>query len=271
MTCDLQSAFLGFKPNRRYGQHFMIDDHLLNKLVRYISPTKHDAILEVGSGNGTLTSLLAEQAGKVIAIEKDPRLVKLLKERFGTQSAIEIIEGDVLKAKLPIFNKVVSNLPYCISSKFMLFLTKRTFELAVLTLQKEFAQKLVARNKTSEYGRIGVLVQHRMNVNMLDLVPRQAFYPRPKVTSVIVALSPKHDLHRVVDEILFDELVRGLFTQRRKKVERALAYYIRSKIGMPDQNVVRESNPPNSRVYEMAVEEFEELSNRVSLSLKERS
>ncbi len=248
----------------------MIDNYLLNKLVQYVSPEKSDVILEVGSGNGNLTSLLAEKAGKVIAIEKDPRLVRLLKQRFAVTSSVQIVEGDVLKANLPEFNKVVSNLPYCISSKFMLLLTKKTFELAVLTLQKEFAQKLVAKNKTPEYGRIAVLVQHRMNVNILDPIPRKAFYPRPKVSSVITTLYPKPDSHRVFDEILFNELVRDLFTQRRKKAEKALVYYIRSKIGILDKNLVRKSNPPNSRVYEMTVEEFEELSNRVSSSLKER-
>jgi 16S rRNA (adenine1518-N6/adenine1519-N6)-dimethyltransferase len=267
----VESALRDFKPNRRLGQHFLINNDLQKKLIRYASLKNDDIVLEVGPGNGDLTSLIAETAGKVIAVERDPRLVKLLRERFHTQDKVEVIEGDVLKSQLPSFNKIVSNLPYYISSKFMLLLTKMTFELGVFTLQKEFVQRLLAKNGSPDYGRITVAVQHKMDVNMLDPVPRQSFYPKPKVDSVIVTMNPKPHPHDLRDESLFYELVRELFTQRRKRVKKVLAHYLESRIGISDGNIIEKLNPVNSRVCDMTVEEFEELSNNLSLTLNERA
>jgi len=265
-----ESFVVGLKPNRRFGQHFLVDVDAQKKMIRYACLKNHDVVVEVGSGNGDLTSLIAETAGKVIAVERDPRLVKLLRERFSSRGRVQIIEGDIFKANLPSFNKIISNLPYYISSKFMFFLTKKTFELGVFTLQKEFVQRLVAKNGTSDYGRITVAIQHKMIVKILDSIPRQAFYPVPRVDSVTVSLSPKPEPRRLADETVFEEMVRELFTQRRKKVEKVLSHYLESKIGISGLDLVSTLDPPDSRVYEMTVEEFEELSNNVRLVLKER-
>jgi 16S rRNA (adenine1518-N6/adenine1519-N6)-dimethyltransferase len=263
----IESTAHGFKPGGRSGQHFLISKDLRKKLIRYACLKKDDVVLEVGPGNGTLTSLIAQSAGKVVAVEKDTTLARWLREKFRVQDQVEIIEGDVLKMGLPNFNKIVSNPPYYISSKFMLLLNKMTFELAVLTLQKEFVQRLLAKNGTSDYGRITVGVQHKMDVKVLDPVPRESFYPRPKVDSAIVTLSPKSHPRKLRDESLFNELVRELFTQRRRRVKKVLAHYIESKTGIADRNIIEKLNPPNLRVYEMTVEEFEELSNSLSSAL----
>ena len=263
----LPSPFQGFQPSRRYGQHFLIDRKFRKRIVDYACLDKHDVVLEVGPGDGCLTSLLAENAGNVIAVEKDPRLAKLLNRKFVKQHKVKIIEGDVLKLQLPKFNKIVSNLPYYISSKFMLFLTKKTFEMAILTLQKEFVEKLIAKSGASNYGRITVVVQHKMEVKVLDQIPREFFYPRPKVDSAIVRLIPKSNPNKLFDEPLFEDLVRALFTQRRRKADKALAHFLRFKTGSLDKALINEVSPPSLRVCEMTVEEFEELSNRVSLTL----
>ena len=140
-----------FKTSRKYGQHFLVDISLQKKIVSYASLKSEDVVLEVGPGIGDLTSLILKEAGKVIAVEKDQRLVKLLRERFRKCGNIEIIEGDVLKQTLSSFNKIISNLPYYISSKFMLIIIKNSFKLGVFTLQKEFVQRLIALNGTPEY------------------------------------------------------------------------------------------------------------------------
>jgi 16S rRNA (adenine1518-N6/adenine1519-N6)-dimethyltransferase len=266
-----ESDLRDFKPKRRFGQHFLINNDLKKKLILYASLKNNDIVLEVGPGNGDLTSLIAETARKVFAVERDPRLVRLLKERFNTQDKVEVIEGNVLKCHLPSFNKIVSNLPYYISSKFMLLLTQMKFELGVFTLQKEFVQRLLAKNGTRDYGRITVAVQHKMNVNALDPVPKQSFYPRPKVDSIIVTVNPKHHAHDLRDESLFYELVRELFTQRRRRIRKVLAHYLESKIGIFDANIIEKLIPVNSRVCDMTVEEFEELSNNLSSILNERA
>jgi 16S rRNA (adenine1518-N6/adenine1519-N6)-dimethyltransferase len=255
------------RPIRRLGQHFLIDNDILKRIVGYASLKHDDIVLEVGPGTGTLTSLIAETAGKVIAVEKDLRFVKLLHEKFDPKDGIEVIHGDVLQSSLPNFNKVVSNIPYYISSKFMLFLAKKTFEIGVLTLQKEFAQKLVAENGYPNYGRITVAIQHRMDVKLLDQVPKESFKPRPKVESVIVTLKPKLNSHNVRDEVLFDNLVRDLFTQRRRHVKKVLGHYLESKVGTPYQDAFKEISLPNLRVCEMTVRQFEQLSDELCEAL----
>jgi 16S rRNA (adenine1518-N6/adenine1519-N6)-dimethyltransferase len=252
---------------RRLGQHFLIDNDILKRIVGYASLKHDDIVLEVGPGTGTLTSLIAETAGKVIAVEKDLRFVKLLHERFDSKCGIEVIHGDILRTSLPNFNKVVSNIPYYISSKFMLFLTKKTFEIGVLTLQKEFAQKLVAENGYPEYGRITVAVQHRMDVKLLDQVPKESFKPKPKVESVIVTLKPRSNPYEVRDEMFFDNLVRDLFTQRRRHVKKVLVQYLESKMGIPYQDAFKDVSLPNLRVCEMTVRQFEQLSDELCEAL----
>jgi len=247
------------RPIRRLGQHFLIDNDILKRIVGYASLKHDDIVLEVGPGTGKLTSLIAETAGKVIAVEKDLGFVRLLHEKFKSKDGIEVIHGDILRTSLPDFNKVVSNIPYYISSKFMLFLTKKKFEVCVLTLQKEFAQKLNAENGHPGYGRITVAVQHRMDVKLLDEVSKESFKPRPKVESVIVALRPKPDPYKVRDEVFFDNLVRDLFTQRRRHVKKVLE----SKMGIPYQDAFKGVSLPNLRVCEMTVRQFEQLSDEL--------
>ena len=247
------------RPIRRLGQHFLIDNDILKRIVGYASLKHDDIVLEVGPGTGTLTSLIAETAGRVIAVEKDLRFVRLLHEKLESEDGIEVIHGDILRTSLPDFNKVVSNIPYYISSKFMLFLTKKKFEVCVLTLQKEFAQKLNAENGHPGYGRITVAVQHRMDVKLLDQVSKESFKPRPKVESVIVALKPKPNPYKVRDEVFFDNLVRDLFTQRRRHVKKVLE----SKMGIFYQDAFKEVSLPNLRVCEMTVRQLEQLSNEL--------
>jgi 16S rRNA (adenine1518-N6/adenine1519-N6)-dimethyltransferase len=251
------------RPIRRLGQHFLIDNDILKRIVGYASLKHDDIVLEVGPGTGTLTSLIAETAGKVIAVEKDLRFVRLLHEKFESKDGIEVIHGDILRTSLPDFNKVVSNIPYYISSKFMLFLTKKKFEVCVLTLQKEFAQKINAENGHPGYGRITVAIQHRMDVKLLDQVSKESFKPRPKVESVIVTLKPKPNPYKVRDEVFFDNLVRDLFTQRRRHVKKVLVRYLESKMGIPYQDAFKEVSLPNLRVCEMTVRQFEQLSDEL--------
>jgi 16S rRNA (adenine1518-N6/adenine1519-N6)-dimethyltransferase len=145
----------------------------------------------------------------------------------------------------------------------MLFLTKKKFEVCVLTLQKEFAQKINAENGHPGYGRITVAVQHQMDVKLLDQVSKESFKPRPKVESMIVTLKPKPNPYKVRDEVFFDNLVRDLFTQRRRHVKKVLVRYLESKMGIPYQEAFKEVSLPNLRVCEMTVRQFEQLSDEL--------
>lgn len=259
----------GISPRKSLGQHFLVDAHAREKLVRYTNIQAADTVLEVGAGIGFLTADLLRFAKKVIAIEKDPTLAEILKRRLGRFRKLHIIVGDALEVKLPAFDRLASTPPYQISSKLLLRIAIRKFAKAVMTLQDEFARRLVAEPGTEDYGRITVMTRHRVNVQLRDLISRNAFFPQPRVNSRIVEIQPRKDLtrHRVADERVFKHLVRGLFTQRRRVLRGALKHYLdKIGIGMTDSmlSVVQD---PASRVFQLRLEDFERLANELAPTL----
>jgi 16S rRNA (adenine1518-N6/adenine1519-N6)-dimethyltransferase len=204
---------------KKLGQHFLVDRRVLARIGDYASLTGEDRVLEIGPGTGNLTEVLSARAGTVYAIEVDPVLASSLEGRYPN---VVVTGGDALKVPLPDYNKVVSNLPYQISSMITFRLLKRPFDLAVLMYQREFAERMVARRGTREYGRLTLNVCFRAGVEILEIVPRGAFRPVPQVESAIVRLRP-HKTRIPVDEKAFDDLTRGLFAHRRKKVKSSLA------------------------------------------------
>lgn len=210
-------------PRRRLGQNFMVDERVLRRVVEYANLEESDVVLEVGGGLGFLTGLLAEDAGRVITVEKDPRFAAFLREKFGGKEKIEIREGDFLKMYIAGYNKVVSNPPYLTISKIIFKLLDGGFDLGVLTLQKEFAEKMTADRGCKGYGRLSVMTYVKAEVDLLESVPPSAFYPPPKVTSIITRIhSRREPPFKVSDWKLFDEAVKILFTQRNRTVRRAL-------------------------------------------------
>src|SRR5439155_1134698 len=142
------------RPSKRLGQNFLLDQSIASEIVPSIRPSEMDTVLEPGPGHGTLTRLLREKAGKVVAVEKDPFLVRELRQTFKDHPNVVIVEGDVLKiSPLPDFNKIVSTPPYYLSSKLALFLSKSKFDVAGIVFQKEFGERLLAEPGTKETGR----------------------------------------------------------------------------------------------------------------------
>jgi 16S rRNA (adenine1518-N6/adenine1519-N6)-dimethyltransferase len=204
---------------RRKGQHFLIDQRVIGRIASYAELGPSDVVLEIGPGTGNLTEVLSAKAAKVYAVEVDPALAADLEGRF---SNVEVIHGDALKVDFPDHNKVVSNLPYQISSKITFKLLPRKFDLAVLMYQKEFAKKMSALPGSEEYGRLSIFVQHYAQAEIMERVPRSAFLPSPEIESAIVKLRPRPDRIEVDDQA-FLNLVTGLFSHRRKKMRKALA------------------------------------------------
>jgi len=216
-------------PKKRLGQHFTVNSDMLQRLVSHASITKDDIVLEVGAGLGFLTQLLSSKCKKVIAVEVDPKIVRILRKQLHSLQNVDLIEGDILKVSLPPFNKVVSAPPYSISSPLLFRLLERKFDLAVLILQKEFAERLAASVGSKDYGRLTVTIYDRADVELLDYVPRNMFYPPPDVDSMMVRLKPRAPPFQVDDEETFFEVVRTLFTQRNKKVRNALIPFLRKR------------------------------------------
>jgi 16S rRNA (adenine1518-N6/adenine1519-N6)-dimethyltransferase len=212
------------RPSKRAGQQHVIDSGLLGRMIGYAEVSGEDEVLEIGAGIGNLTHLLAERARKVIAVERDGRFIKILRERLKGRSNVKIVHGDVLRIELPKFNKVVANLPYGISSDATFRLLERDFELAVLMYQWEFAERLTASPGSADYGRLTVNAYYRADVELLEKVLPSAFLPQPKVFSAVVRLRPRKPPFKVVDEKVFFDVVRALFQHRRQKVRNALLH-----------------------------------------------
>ena len=203
------------------GQNFLIDKNIVNKEINHARITKDDVVLEIGPGKGILTESLAEKARKVIAIEIDKKLIDEL-ECFLPVN-VEIIHSDILKVdldSLPKFSKIVSNIPYQISSPVTFKILDYDFKMGILIYQKEFAERMVAENHSKNYSRLSVGVYYKADCELLELVSKTCFSPKPKVDSYMVKLTPREKpKFKVTDERFFFDVTRELFSHRRKKIK----------------------------------------------------
>ncbi len=214
------------RPKRRLGQNFLIDGKIIEKLVSHASIDESDTVLEIGAGLGFLTERLARAAGQVIAVEIDPKLIKILNNRLKKYRNLIILRGNIMKIPLPAFNKVVSVPPYSISSPLLFWLLKKKFESAVLTFQEEFARRLAASPSTKDYGRLTVTVYYYAEVDLLDIIPRECFWPTPEVDSMIVRLRPRKPPFHVENEREFFDFIRAVFTQKNKKLRNSVRFFL---------------------------------------------
>lgn len=213
-------------PKKRLGQNFLVRGDIIEKMISYASINEEDIVLEVGAGLGFLTERLAEIAGQVIAVEIDPKLIKILTKRLRGYGNVIILRGNILRTPTPEFNKIVSVPPYSISSPLIFWLFKRGFECAVLTFQEEFARRLAASPGTGDYGRLTVSAYYHAEVDLLDFIPKESFWPTPEVNSMIVRLRPREPPFHVENEERFFDFIRAVFTQKNKKLRNAVRVFL---------------------------------------------
>lgn len=208
---------LGVRPSRRWGQHFLLREDVADRMVAAGGIGPGETVLEVGPGLGILTERLLAAGHRVVAVERDRRLAADLANRFPT---LELIEGDILEVPLPDFDRVVSNLPYEISSPLVLRLLDRPFRRMVLTFQRAFARRMTATPGSGDYSRLTVKVAVASEAELLWTVPASAFYPPPRVESAVVRLEPRAPPFPV--DAPFHRVVDALFAHRRKRARNAL-------------------------------------------------
>ena len=260
------------KPKKHLSQHFLIDKKVLTWIIEALNPHINDIVLEIGAGTGILTEEVAKRVRKVIAVEIDSKLVKLLREKFKQNSNIEIVEADILKIKIPPCDKIVSNVPYHISSQIIEKIVKEQkssgWNKAVLTLQLEFARRLYAKPGTKEYSRITNLTQYYTIVKPYRVIPPRAFYPSPEVKSQIVIMKPKNTPPKVEDEDKFFHMVKILFTQKRKKALKV----IRDKLGIRDHTTLAKIAEivRDLRVYQLSLEQLIKVYNCCKESINQQ-
>lgn len=209
----------GIKPSRYLDQHFIKDTKIIDRLVDYAEINESDTVLEIGPGIGRITERLVEKAGKVIGIERDERFCEILLQKGFPN--FELIEGDVLRARLPDFDKIVSNLPFGISSPLTFELFNHKWEVGVLIYQKEFAERMIAKPGDPNYSRLSIGVRYFCTVEILEKIPKEKFYPQPEIDGSIVKLTQK--IIKKDKEEFFWNLIRAAFRNKNKKLKNALA------------------------------------------------
>ena len=224
-----------FAFQKKFGQNFLIDPHVLDKIIGAAGVTKEDMVLEIGPGIGTMTQYLAEAAGKVVAVEIDNNLIPILKETLADYDNITIINEDILKVDIkklaeeynggrPI--KVVANLPYYITTPIIMGLFESNVPIDNITVmvQKEVAERMQAEPGTKEYGALSLAVQYYAKPYLAANVPPNCFMPRPNVGSAVIRLDCLNRVPiEVSDEKLMFRLIRASFNQRRKTLQNGLA------------------------------------------------
>jgi 16S rRNA (adenine1518-N6/adenine1519-N6)-dimethyltransferase len=212
---------MGKRPSKRLGQHFLIDDRVVSRQVALARIKPGEKVLEIGPGMGNLTEAILSAGAEVVAVEADSAFCGFLERRFGPR--ITLIHADAVKAFLPEFDKVVANLPYQISSPITFKLLELEFDMAVLMVQREFAERMVADPGSRDYGRLSVGVHYRASCEISFNVSKASFWPQPRVDSSVVTLTPRKPSFSVADERVFYDVTKAIFSHRRKKVMNALA------------------------------------------------
>lgn len=244
------------KPSRHQDQIFLADEEMQKKVVDCAELNRKDTVLEIGSGVGNLTEHIYGKVEEVVAVEKDPRLAAVLRhQEFPDVGILEkdIMATDIEKIK---FNKVVSNLPYSVSTPFTFRLLRQDWDLSVLIYQKEFAERMVAEPGSMDYSRLSVAMNHYTDAELLMEIPSDRFYPEPETDSAVVKLEKK-----TVEEkdTRFWETVKGAFQHKRKKVKNALKDASRF-LGIDEEKIKDiEEKLPDKRVYQCDATDFEEI------------
>ena len=218
------------RPKKRLGQNFLVDNNIRDKMCNAMALTRGDSVLEIGAGFGILTEKLAEKASHIWAVECDKTLSHILHDELRDyQNTIDVITESILHVDIGKLAKkkkvkVIGNVPYYITTKILFYLVKyRTYiEYAVLTIQKELAERLLALPGKKAYGRLTVSMRFFATVQKLFEIKPNSFFPAPDVTSVVIKLDFQRTIPRDINEALFLDIVEALFQERRKNIQNAL-------------------------------------------------
>ncbi|WP_054200557.1 16S rRNA (adenine(1518)-N(6)/adenine(1519)-N(6))-dimethyltransferase RsmA [Clostridium baratii] len=260
-----------FKFSKSLGQNFLIDDSVLNDIVKGADVNEEDFVIEIGPGVGTLTAHLLNKAKKVTSIELDNDLIPILKEELGDNEHFSLIHNDALKVD---FNeiigdeksvKLVANLPYYVTTPIIVNLLKNGYNFKSLTImiQKEVAERIDADPNCKEYGALSLLVQYYCNTKIVRKVAPSSFIPRPKVESIVIRLDRLEKPRvEVKDEKFMFELIRNSFNMRRKTLWNGV-----KNIGINKDDLKKAFEEagidPKRRGETLSLEEFAALSNKI--------
>ena len=213
-------ASAGVVPKKSKGQNFLIDDRVADRIVGYGGITSEDRLLEVGPGFGILTERLVNMGSSLTCIELDVKLAEHIRSTYGDR--LTLLEGDAVKVPFPEFDVFVSNLPYSVSTPIIFKLLENEFRTAVVMVQKEFADRMIADVGSPDYSRLTVNLFYHADCEIMEPVPASRFDPRPKVDSAVVKITPRPAPFDVLDERTFFKVTEACFNHRRKKIGTSL-------------------------------------------------
>lgn len=260
---ELQEDF-GFEFKKALGQNFLIDGNIIRKIAEESGITKDTTVMEIGPGIGTLTEELAKHAKKVIAFELDESLTEIHKETLGSHDNVEVIYKDFMDASVDEIKaltggafKVCANLPYYVTTPILTFLLESRLDIDSITVmvQKEVAQRIVADEKSKDYGSISVFTRAYGDARIAFNVSKDCFYPKPKVDSAVLYIEKKKK--DLANEELFLKIIRAAFMKRRKTLANAL---FNSEVGIDKKDTVAAlkaiGKGENARAEELSFDDF---------------
>ena len=267
--------------NKRYGQNFLIDDNILEEIVNSADITKDDLVIEIGPGLGNLTEYILSRAKYAILVEIDSKMIKVLEDRFKDKKNYILINDDILKVNIDKLVeeikskndlrfrsvKVVANLPYYITTPIIFKLLEDENSISDITVmvQKEVAQRMIAKPKSKDFGILTLMVDYFSNANIIVLVPNSSFIPEPGVMSAVINLK-KNRKYSVKNEKMFFEFIHKAFAQRRKKMINSLSSTNFNNMTKQElEDLFKRCNLDfNTRAEELTIEEFIELVNNIN-------
>ena len=283
-------AAAGLRPVSRFGQNFLIDLNLVDLIARSAELRKTDVVLEIGTGVGSLTTRLSDQAGAVLSVEIDNNLHRLASEELSDRPNVRLIHGDALRNKNSLRPEImelirdaigrigedarfllVANLPYNVATPIISNLLHETPppDVMVVTIQKELADRIVAQPGTKDYGALSVWVQSLCRAEIVRVLPPTVFWPRPKVHSAILRLDLVPEWRGQFQDLThFHQTVRALFFHRRKFLRSVVASAMKGRLGKPevDQVLASLGYEETSRAEELSVQQIQQLAEALRLA-----
>jgi len=275
----------GFDFQKKYGQNFLVDAHVLNKIMDAAELGEEDCVLEIGPGFGTMTQYLAEKAGKVLAVEVDDKLIPILQDTLQEYSNVKIIHGDVLKLDLlkliqeenagrPV--KVVANLPYYITTPIIMGLFEQNIPVSTITVmvQKEVAERMQTGPGSKDYGALSLAVQYYAKPYIVANVPPNCFIPRPTVGSCVIRLTKYEEPPvSVTDASMMFRLIRASFNQPRKTLVNGIGNaaevpYSKEQVA---EALSRMNVSPTVRGETLTLEQFAALTDLLAVSQQDHA
>jgi len=285
-------AEVGVRLKSRHGQNFLTDLNLLRLLAETADVSAEDVVLEVGTGTGALTALIAERAAAVVSVEIDPQLHQLASEELIDFDNVTLLQHDALEGKHTLDAemmatvaarlaeqperrfKLVANLPYSVATPLIANLLAGSLvpETMTITIQRELADRIVARPCTKDYGALSVWVQSQCQVQLVRLMPPTAFWPRPKVTSAIVQIRLEPERReKIADRDFFHAFLRTLFLHRRKSLRAAILSGWKSALDKPavDALIARVGLESSIRAEQLDVETLLRLGSEMRAEVEQ--